>query len=754
MSSESQYPLVAVASSWNAKDDALVNDGNNNCATFNFFMGTGLEVGDPIVLKGPLFTTLAGSTILGIEVEINRSGQWVAAPITDYEVKLMKGGVKVGSNKAAGASWPTYNTFATATYGGPADLWDTTWTPGDFDSGFGVSITPQHDATGVAEIAYIDWVRFTVTYSGADSSMPPGNSSVGSGGSVHRQFIQRRFHPAYREWISENSHLIDRPLRARITQDGKIRLTQFGSARIVQSSEYEVPIGRQEIAEPKRFPRRAPREAYVYRNTAAQKTDADTAHTCYLPTLVEPLPVGFSQPWSNPEYLAAEDGLEARIDFLGGDSSSTVRISAFPFTVPSGATITGIGIEYSRRATVGGAISELGFVVAPAASGSSQELANPASFCTVSPEVVTRLANTTDWTTADFAAGLSVSLTFQSASAASIYIDYMRVCVYYATEPLPPGTTPSVATPQLRPRRAARDAYRIPIQFPLQTDEAVVGQTWLPSRIPAPRRAAFSAYEIASQTPPETDVPVLPTLPERVRSPRRAVTDAYQIHNPVPSVEAPIGASAEPERLRRLRASAAAYFIGTGAPPESAPIQPLGLDSPDVFRRAPAAAYLIANGVPPDEPQIPGTQDVALPSRSPRRAAREAYAFRNELSVPETMPSGSSLQPERARRPARAERNAYWQPNRLAAEEFPVPFAACLPGRIWSAARAPQAAYAVSVRLTDADPALAVPGGPDPYRPSSVNETATGRSSVDEAGTRTASVDEHGDRILTVDEGA
>lgn len=90
-----------------------------------------------------------------------------AARIYDKSTKSKNGaGLEVGNNKAVipanslPNAWPDTDTYQM--YGGPSDLWGTTWTPADINSpDFGFSF--QADAEN--SIASIDHVRTTVYYS-------------------------------------------------------------------------------------------------------------------------------------------------------------------------------------------------------------------------------------------------------------------------------------------------------------------------------------------------------------------------------------------------------------------------------------------------------------------------------------------------------------------------------------------------------------------------------------------------------------
>jgi hypothetical protein len=109
-----------------------------------------------------------GSTILGITVEIDRRSI-IASSGKDFRVQLAKGTTfadLVGNNKAVPATiWPT--TTAVATYGGAADLWNTTWTDAELSaSSFAVMVSCQANIAN-ADVG-IDFIRVTVEYTPPD----------------------------------------------------------------------------------------------------------------------------------------------------------------------------------------------------------------------------------------------------------------------------------------------------------------------------------------------------------------------------------------------------------------------------------------------------------------------------------------------------------------------------------------------------------------------------------------------------------
>ena len=123
------------------------------------------------------FAIPADATIDGITVVINRVSGGTAPDVLDNIVSLVKDGVIIGDNKASAVSWPP-SQFATATYGGDADLWGTTWTPADINAtAFGVVLSAQKQPTGDDRWAWVDYMQVTVTY-----SYPATTTAVDCGG--------------------------------------------------------------------------------------------------------------------------------------------------------------------------------------------------------------------------------------------------------------------------------------------------------------------------------------------------------------------------------------------------------------------------------------------------------------------------------------------------------------------------------------------------------------------------------------------
>ena len=126
----------------------------------------------------------AGATIEGVTVEIERSvNQWRVLGARDYSVKLVKGGVPVGSNYASSQEYPLIDAYRT--YGSSNDLWGTTWTPSDFNaSNFGVALVTHRPMFAlIDQTARVDHIRVTVAYNNVTVIYPNGGE-VFAGGST------------------------------------------------------------------------------------------------------------------------------------------------------------------------------------------------------------------------------------------------------------------------------------------------------------------------------------------------------------------------------------------------------------------------------------------------------------------------------------------------------------------------------------------------------------------------------------------
>ena len=125
------------------------------------------------------FTIPTNATINGITLAVNREADPASTLQTDNVISLVKGGVVTGSNLATTAVWPN-TAFGIATYGGPTNLWGTTWLPSDINSAsFGAALSVKSTSTS-NRTDQVDYMQITVTY-----TVPPALAvTVGASPSI------------------------------------------------------------------------------------------------------------------------------------------------------------------------------------------------------------------------------------------------------------------------------------------------------------------------------------------------------------------------------------------------------------------------------------------------------------------------------------------------------------------------------------------------------------------------------------------
>lgn len=109
----------------------------------------------------PSYASVCGITV---EIESRATGLILTAAVRDNQVRLIKGGIITGDNKAKAGDWG--NTDAYRSFGGALDLWGTSLTPADVNAAdFGVAVSASIIALVAAlPSAEIDHVRMKVDY--------------------------------------------------------------------------------------------------------------------------------------------------------------------------------------------------------------------------------------------------------------------------------------------------------------------------------------------------------------------------------------------------------------------------------------------------------------------------------------------------------------------------------------------------------------------------------------------------------------
>lgn len=136
-------------------------------ATYATAVLLGTQISNYLKATNFNFTIPNDATITGVTLSVIRHST-VGSTLNDNSVRLVKGGIISGNDKASATSWPTSD--APATYGSSTDLWGLSFIPSDINStSFGVVISA---VTTLAATADMDSVFLTVDYTGSNK---PGN---------------------------------------------------------------------------------------------------------------------------------------------------------------------------------------------------------------------------------------------------------------------------------------------------------------------------------------------------------------------------------------------------------------------------------------------------------------------------------------------------------------------------------------------------------------------------------------------------
>lgn len=107
----------------------------------------------------------SGATIIGIQLGVTRfAGPGPVAQ--DAAIKLVKAGTIQATNRSLSGAWSSAG-YTVATYGGPTDLWGTTWTPTDINnSGFGAVVSALSLSNGTIAVRLVQITVFFTLASG------------------------------------------------------------------------------------------------------------------------------------------------------------------------------------------------------------------------------------------------------------------------------------------------------------------------------------------------------------------------------------------------------------------------------------------------------------------------------------------------------------------------------------------------------------------------------------------------------------
>lgn len=186
--------------------------------------------------------------------------------------------------------------------------------------------------------------------------------------------------------------------------------------------------------------------------------------------------------WSDPQNATASDDAYASAGLNIDQSTSSLRCTGFGFTIPAGARIDGIVVEYEARSSLSSTVrdSEVYLVLGGARRGSNRASSSfwPTSDTWLQRGGANDLWGTT-WTPSDINAssfGVDIKAGNGGGSLSSAYIDAVRITVYYTI----------IATKSGQDGIALADSAQTLVRRPISqgdqlslTEAASSARTWL-----------------------------------------------------------------------------------------------------------------------------------------------------------------------------------------------------------------------------------------------------------------------------------
>ena len=303
-------------------------------------------------------------TVNGIQVTVGHRS--TNGRISDSTIHLAKAGVvNTSVNRSGGAVWPASLNETQVSYGGPADLWGTTWTQADINnSGFGAAISATCSGAG-ADVGYIGNVYITVYFTPTAPVAPlthQGTYRVWA-----RCFSSTSFQPLFRlQWgagslsapITNDTVQIPSPASGYYLLDlGVISIdpSQIAPSQWFGVIQAQVPQQNALAAIEKIYfqPLDETAGKCIYLNSPPASS-AQTVNTA--PGVGADSASTGNLAWTNPTLITALDGNFATIALgpTGGGSNQSHYLegTTYGFSIPTTATILGIQVQVSLNMPV------------------------------------------------------------------------------------------------------------------------------------------------------------------------------------------------------------------------------------------------------------------------------------------------------------------------------------------------------------------------------------------------------------------
>lgn len=310
--------------SWANTGNIVASDNSRSTYTFNGIFSNQSAYSSFLYASAFNAGLPSNAVIQGIQISVEAQQSGGSTGTTSWNtVSLSKTGSTVGTNKGNTTVIPTVENIRT--FGGPTDLWGTTWTAADVNaSTFGVMLRPIASVSGGNRVVGVDQVTITIYYTATTIIIPDTESFV--------QTAQNVF-----------------------VANGDFFFAEVGTTAFIQvNPQVNVPETIALTATPLMTMNGLNTSALNY-------TSKDTGEKFF--TYLLPGTVGQNQNWSNIQNALVADGSVATISGMGGlTSRQPLKYLMDDIGLPRiDGTVKGIQVNVIGGATWSG--SQIPFIV-------------------------------------------------------------------------------------------------------------------------------------------------------------------------------------------------------------------------------------------------------------------------------------------------------------------------------------------------------------------------------------------------------
>ena len=150
--------------SWANTGNIVASDNSRSTYTFNGIFSNQSAYSSFLYASAFNAGLPSNALIQGIQISVEAQQSGGSTGTTNWNtVSLSKTGSTVGTNKGDATVIPTLENIRT--FGGPTDLWGTTWTAADVNaSTFGILLRPVGSVSGGNRVVGVDQVTITIYY--------------------------------------------------------------------------------------------------------------------------------------------------------------------------------------------------------------------------------------------------------------------------------------------------------------------------------------------------------------------------------------------------------------------------------------------------------------------------------------------------------------------------------------------------------------------------------------------------------------